>query len=325
MQLESIIRKCLHKKQDERYQSANQLLDYLIHLKAILKQETGFLVTEEMRSERKQGVHYNLRSELLAFHSTWLFPHRKLLLYGGVLAALALSLYILEAQPRGMAWIWSLGLLLISVVGFVGYYTARREYLSRILSPPKGAAFRGLLSFQEADCACFYGRETEVQSLFDMMTHGDSRFGLLFGDSGCGKTSLLRAGLVPRLWQAGYLPVYCRSYRDPLRTIVEECRKHTQIQCEGDEPPMAYLRRVVRDFGAEIIIICDQFEEFFVHFKTRRARAPFISFVTQCYHTHGLPVKFLFSLRSNFLYLLNLEFADGISEPLLSSRLFHLL
>src|SRR5207249_4957417 len=38
----------------------------------------------------------------------------------------------------------------------------------------------------------------------------------------------------------------------------------------------------------------------------------------------GLPVKFLFSLRSDFLYLINSEFANRIPEPLMSSRLYHL-
>jgi WD40 repeat protein/serine/threonine protein kinase len=206
----------------------------------------------------------------------------------------------------------------------------RRNGQQAIRSMPKGMAFRGLLPFQEADRDRFYGREIETLSLFEMITHKEYRFGVLFGESGCGKTSLLRAGLVPRLWEEEYLPIYCRSYRDPLAALLEECRGRSQIKPREGEPPIDYLRRVAEGLSTCIFIICDQFEEFFINFRTEQERESFLSFVTACYHQANLPVKFLFSMRSDFLYLINSEFSGRVPEPLMSpvshmgSRLYHL-
>ena len=66
----------------------------------------------------------------------------------------------------------------------------------------------GLMSFTEAGQAFFQGREAEKAELYrhvrrDLLT-------VLFGQSGLGKTSLLRAGLFPRLRSADFLPVYIR-------------------------------------------------------------------------------------------------------------------
>ncbi|MDZ7343969.1 MAG: hypothetical protein ONA90_05585, partial [candidate division KSB1 bacterium] len=90
------------------------------------------------------------------------------------------------------------------------------------------------------------------------------------------------------------------------------------------EPVSAYLRRVAAALGGSLVFVWDQFEEFFVNFKSPGEREPFIECVTACYHAADLPVKFLFSIRSDFLYLINAAFSGRIAEPLQSARLFHL-
>lgn len=187
-----------------------------------------------------------------------------------------------------------------------------------------GAAFRGLLPFQEADQDRFYGREPATEALLNMISHSDFRFGVLLGQSGCGKTSLLRAGVLPRLWQDGYLPVYCRSYNDPVSAALEGCRKGSQVPIVEGESPLAYLRRATRQFGAVVVLVCDQFEEFFVSHQSTEEREPFLSFVAACVNDESLPVKILVSMRSDFLYLISSELGERIAEPLMSSRLYHL-
>src|SRR5215831_15218056 len=66
----------------------------------------------------------------------------------------------------------------------------------------------GLASFTEETSAYFYGREEEVAELSRRVQR--KLLTLLFGQSGLGKTSILRAGLVPRLRSQGYCPVYVR-------------------------------------------------------------------------------------------------------------------
>ena len=66
----------------------------------------------------------------------------------------------------------------------------------------------GLASFTEETQSYFYGREDEVAELARRVQR--KLLTVLFGQSGLGKTSILRAGLVPRLRAQGYCPVYVR-------------------------------------------------------------------------------------------------------------------
>jgi hypothetical protein len=66
----------------------------------------------------------------------------------------------------------------------------------------------GLASFTEETRGFFYGREDEIAELARRVQR--KLLTVLFGQSGLGKTSILRAGLVPRLRSQGYCPVYVR-------------------------------------------------------------------------------------------------------------------
>jgi hypothetical protein len=63
--------------------------------------------------------------------------------------------------------------------------------------------YPGLLAFDERDAAIFFGRESEIGEGLDTVNRqrrfGGARFVLLLGASGSGKSSLLRAGIIPRL------------------------------------------------------------------------------------------------------------------------------
>lgn len=66
----------------------------------------------------------------------------------------------------------------------------------------------GLASFSETTRGFFYGREDEVAELARRIQR--KLLTVLFGQSGLGKTSILHAGIVPRLREQGYCPVYVR-------------------------------------------------------------------------------------------------------------------
>jgi hypothetical protein len=66
----------------------------------------------------------------------------------------------------------------------------------------------GLFSYTEETRAYFHGRDAEAAELARRVQR--AILTVLFGQSGLGKTSLLRAGLVPRLRNEGYCPVYVR-------------------------------------------------------------------------------------------------------------------
>lgn len=71
----------------------------------------------------------------------------------------------------------------------------------------------GLFSYTEDTRAYFHGRDEETAELARRVQR--KLLTVLFGQSGLGKTSLLRAGLVPRLRTEGYCPVYVRIDYSP--------------------------------------------------------------------------------------------------------------
>jgi hypothetical protein len=138
----------------------------------------------------------------------------------------------------------------------------------------------GLASFTEETQAYFYGRDDEVAELARRVQR--KLLTVLFGQSGLGKTSILRAGLVPRLRGQGYCPVYVRvdygrdapEPAEQIKLSIARAATHsgewTQVGvAAAGESLWEFLHHrddVLRDeSGATLIplLIFDQFEEIF--------------------------------------------------------------
>ena len=79
----------------------------------------------------------------------------------------------------------------------------------------------GLVAFGEGAAAFFHGRDEEAATLARLV--GNAPLTVLFGKSGLGKTSLLQAGLFPRLRADGFFPVYLRlAVLERERPLVEQ-------------------------------------------------------------------------------------------------------
>jgi hypothetical protein len=83
-----------------------------------------------------------------------------------------------------------------------------KEAVDPITTVDQSNPWLGLASFTEETRAYFFGRDEEVAELARRVQR--KLLTLLFGQSGLGKTSILRAGLVPRLRGQGYCPIYVR-------------------------------------------------------------------------------------------------------------------
>ena len=91
------------------------------------------------------------------------------------------------------------------------------------LSGSPDAPFRFLDPYGIDDERYFFGRDRETQTLLaDVLV---SRLVVLFARTGTGKTSLINAGVRPRLDQLGYRTVFVRVFQDPTRSAREEMRK----------------------------------------------------------------------------------------------------
>ncbi|HLJ37100.1 MAG TPA: hypothetical protein VKT54_01685 [Steroidobacteraceae bacterium] len=138
----------------------------------------------------------------------------------------------------------------------------------------------GLASFTEETRRYFFGREEEVAELARRVQR--KLLTVLFGQSGLGKTSILRAGLVPRLRAQGYCPIYVRidysrAAPEPAEQIkaavLVNARRSGEWTQAGVAAPgeslwefLHHRGDVLRDqSGATLIplLIFDQFEEIF--------------------------------------------------------------
>ena len=138
----------------------------------------------------------------------------------------------------------------------------------------------GLASFTEETRAYFFGRDAEVAELARRVQR--KLLTVLFGQSGLGKTSILRAGLVPRLRAQGYCPVYvridyARGTPEPAEQIKAAIRATASSTGHWTQAGVAVAGESLWEFlhhrddvlhdqaGARLIplLIFDQFEEIF--------------------------------------------------------------
>lgn len=138
----------------------------------------------------------------------------------------------------------------------------------------------GLASFTEETRSYFHGREAEVGELGRRVQR--KLLTILFGQSGLGKTSILRAGLVPLLRPEGYCPVYVRldygqDSPPPSEQIKQAVLRASEAAGHWSKPGAAaageslweFLHHrddVLKDAAGRTLVpllIFDQFEEIF--------------------------------------------------------------
>ncbi|MEW8206012.1 MAG: hypothetical protein AB2746_07815, partial [Candidatus Thiodiazotropha taylori] len=123
---------------------------------------------------------------------------------------------------------------------------------------------------QGIDEYLFFGRDKEITALSNRMQA--RRTMVLFGRSGLGKTSLIKAGLFPAMRRLGYLPIYIRL-NDPevdlqalILHAIEEAVRRDRVDVQI--VPGASLWEIFKqtDFWREDqlwipLLVFDQFEE----------------------------------------------------------------
>ena len=127
--------------------------------------------------------------------------------------------------------------------------------------------FKGLEPFDVADAELFFGRERLVSEIVARLP-GRSLVGVV-GPSGSGKSSAVRAGLLPAL-AAGVLPgserwtrVVVRPGQRPLATLARA------LAAQDADPLASALARV--QTGSRLVVVVDQFEEVFTTAERRAA------------------------------------------------------
>jgi WD40 repeat protein/DNA-binding SARP family transcriptional activator len=177
---------------------------------------------------------------------------------------------------------------------------------------PAENPYKGLRAFDETDAADFYGRAALVDELVHAV--GDRRLTAVVGPSGIGKSSVVRAGLVPAL-RDGALPeaspwlvtdMFPGSYPYEelaaalLRVAVERPDDLVE-ELARDELGMCRVVKRILPPDSELLIVVDQFEELFTQAADEKTRRRFLAGLTALAGDAHSPARVLVTLRADFL------------------------
>ena len=151
-------------------------------------------------------------------------------------------------------------------------------------------------------------RKKDVQNIINRLNRPECRLLVIHSFSGAGKSSLLKAGLVPALKNefidnTPVFPVLIRHYTDWFEKL-----KESFVNSLNEEvySPNFLIEKLKYNQSKINVLIFDQFEEFFLIEKSEARRKEFYNFLCQC--INFTKTKIIFSLREDYLYdLLEIE------------------
>lgn len=205
------------------------------------------------------------------------------------------------------------------VIAAIGFYLREVVRARRFVIHRPTTAFIGADSFTERDQKRFFGRNNEIEEITrKLVDNPQLRFFILSGESGCGKTSLIRAGLMPELEQKhDCATLYLRLYNHPAKSLREGLQK---IRAPGElvaapAPKLfAELQAAhARSGKGTLVLFIDQFQEFFINPLPTNERKLFFDFVRDTVGAADAPFKLVFALRSEFFERMS-DFDDYIED-----------
>lgn len=178
------------------------------------------------------------------------------------------------------------------------------ESLHEERSKPRNP-FKFLDYYKESDRAIFAGRNEEIAEIVASFSVG--RTYVIYGRSGLGKTSLIKAGLFPRMVAEGYHPLYLRILDNPVTELCQIVADATgRESVTPDELPTLLAGNRTETGFKPFVLVLDQFEEFFIRFDAKQElRTNFADLLGRIARQEGTSVQIIFSLRED--YLANLD------------------
>jgi len=189
--------------------------------------------------------------------------------------------------------------------------------------------FPGLRPFEEPEARLFFGREQEITALLGRMMR--QHFLAVLGSSGCGKSSLIKAGLIPSLkyelmdddesaWRVAVMRPGNNPFKQLACALTAEAALGKYRDKTEAEIPIAQmiLRRgafgiveIMRETElppeAKLLVLVDQFEELF-RFPERAERASaldearaFVNLLLAAASQRDWPIYIVLTMRSEFL------------------------
>jgi serine/threonine protein kinase len=178
--------------------------------------------------------------------------------------------------------------------------------------------YAGLSSFQEADAGKFFGRNREIAAMVTRIR--DRPLMAVVGSSGVGKSSFVRAGLVPALKRSGeqWETLVTRPGRKPMDALAaliapmvgtasnlnDEIAEQTKLAARLRQEPGHLghlLRGRARRDSRRIMLFVDQFEELYTQVDDPHERAAYTQALSAVADDATSPLRVVLSIRSDFV------------------------
>lgn len=191
--------------------------------------------------------------------------------------------------------------------------------------------YKGLHAFELMDAGDFYGREALVNQLLIRLQeeHPYQHFLAVVGPSGSGKSSVVKAGLLPAL-RAGYLPgsqewftVEMSPGEHPLQELTNALNRvatkpisHISEQLRADRRGLIWAVASLLSADARLVLVVDQFEELFTTSIDDDEVAQFLEVLRVAINDASSGVRVIITLRADFMDrpLQHLEFGDLLKQ-----------
>ncbi len=197
------------------------------------------------------------------------------------------------------------------------------EFLSAEFQPMN--PYKGLRAFQEADAEDFFGRDDLIASLLERFRQDGlaSHFMAVVGPSGSGKSSAVKAGLLPRLrrgdvagsdqWYIVEMIPGARPLEELeaalLRVAVNPPPSLLQQLQEDERGLVRATKRILPDDESSLLLVIDQFEEVFTLVEDEARRAQFLAILAEAARDADCPLRVVVTLRADF-YDRPLQYAE---------------
>ena len=166
--------------------------------------------------------------------------------------------------------------------------------------PARRAPYKFLAPYTAADAVIFKGRDALIQRVIERVQ--EHRVTVLYGEPGAGVTSLLEAGVRPRLEEAGNLVVRVEEYDDIASEVRLRARwrgRPLRLPLRGDAPLDEALRAISGHTGRPIILTLDQFERAFS--LSRQAQKALAEAIAAALAALGDRLKLIVALHAGYL------------------------
>src|SRR5690606_35682422 len=137
-------------------------------------------------------------------------------------------------------------------------------------------------AYERKDRAVFFGREAEIENLFELVRL--SKLVLVYGLSGTGKTSLIRCGLANKFSENQWQPVFVRRGNHLVDSIYTSLSEVLGEPIDRSLPLPDAIGTLYQRSFVPIYLIFDQFEELFV-LGSETEQKNFFKILSELFHS----------------------------------------